>query len=916
MLTTESVRVFLESSTWPDLAELYDPEMEVQVNVARDNGEPVDGKKKVYTDGIQQWKSFRIPYKADSEPQYEDRQLNFDLGAHVEAVGMSGWNWKRGTSMWVGFDFDAIVGHSPTHGKKLSADHLNKIREAVEEVPYVTVRASTGGHGLHVYVFLAGVPTKTHTEHAALARAILDKLSFDCGYDLNSAVDVCGAILWVWHRKLNQSAGGLKLLKRGETLKEIPKNWRDHIVAVSGRKAKSKPAFVTDQTAEELFDTLSSHRHKVQLDDSHKALIRWLKDPEHKTYAEFNVEHNMLITHTAGLLDAFNALGFQGIFKTISEGTDRFDQNCFAFPMKNGAWVVRRFTRGTQEAETWERDDKGWTRCFLNKAPNFRLACISKGGIEVKEGGFLFEHTYDALKAVSALGMSIEVPARYQTRSAALKELKDGKLYMTMREDVGDNRIDLPDWLFEKDTWKKVLQKPFSQYEEVDSVDHDNVVRCLVSNGKAIGWALNTSNDVWIMHPDKNITIYLRSLGMDPNRIAQVMGSGVSKYWTIVNKPFQPEYPGDRQWNRDAAQLAVTPTLGNDNLNYPHWSKVLKHLGKGLDEPLSRDAWAQMNNITTGEEYLRLWIASVIKYPTQPLPYLFFFGKEDCGKSVFCESLELIIKNGIVKADSALMNPSNFNGELEHSVICYIEETDLSQPKSKSILNRLKDYVTANNILLHVKNLTPCMIPNTTHWVQFGNHMEYCPAFPGDSRIVVLNVEALDPLEMIPKRQLLDALHDEAPDFLRSILDLELPPTPSRLNIPVIKTVEKAILMEQNQSPTEMFLENNTFRIPGAVVDVEEFFQAFLATLDPIERNKYKKSDLIKILPMGQKVGKSTRHGARRVVSNTSLRANESPTEELFLVDGWLRTKSWLTKKGLDPANPGHASEEGDGYIL
>jgi hypothetical protein len=78
---TEVIKNFLLAKARPDLAQLYDYDMEVQVNVAQDNGERVEGdfKGKLWqgwTDGEETWKPFRIPYKANSEPEYEDRPLS------------------------------------------------------------------------------------------------------------------------------------------------------------------------------------------------------------------------------------------------------------------------------------------------------------------------------------------------------------------------------------------------------------------------------------------------------------------------------------------------------------------------------------------------------------------------------------------------------------------------------------------------------------------------------------------------------------------------------------------------------------------------------------------------------------------------------------------------------------------------
>src|SRR4029079_13432311 len=127
---------------------------------------------------------------ADTNPWFKDYTLRFSLDDHALAIGSTGWNWKERKSYWAGFDFDSVVGHAD--GVGISDDDLNQVRERASVLPYVEVRKSTGGSGLHFYVLLNAIPTANHTEHAALARAVLAKLSSDAGFDFAAHVDACG----------------------------------------------------------------------------------------------------------------------------------------------------------------------------------------------------------------------------------------------------------------------------------------------------------------------------------------------------------------------------------------------------------------------------------------------------------------------------------------------------------------------------------------------------------------------------------------------------------------------------------------------------------------------------------------------------------------------------------------------------
>jgi len=51
------------------LVALWHVGMETQVNVLAGNGEPVEGKRATYSDGINTWWNIRIPHGADSEPE-------------------------------------------------------------------------------------------------------------------------------------------------------------------------------------------------------------------------------------------------------------------------------------------------------------------------------------------------------------------------------------------------------------------------------------------------------------------------------------------------------------------------------------------------------------------------------------------------------------------------------------------------------------------------------------------------------------------------------------------------------------------------------------------------------------------------------------------------------------------------------
>jgi hypothetical protein len=415
MKVTASINAFLqsklESHPGRDLLERYlafggATNLETQVNVAAGNGEPVDGKRGVYTDGVRNWHNLRIPKNANAEPTFNDYELTYPLDWHAEGIGSTGWDWVNRCSRWVGFDFDAITGHAK--GVGISDTDLAKVTEAAQALPYVEVRRSTGGKGIHLYCWLDGIPTENHTVHAGLARAILGMMSSEVNFDFASQIDACGQILWLWHRKMTQDNQGLSLIKPATKIlaaSDLPGNWRDHIEVVTRKRSKVRVQGVTE---DDPFEVLASARRIIPLDDQHKATIQALTESGYSSL--WIADHHLLQTHTCALQEVHSSLGLIGTYKTNSQGKDKGTPNCFLFPLPNGGWKVYRFSQGINEAETWTQDGNGWTTCYFNRLPDFETACKVCGGIKDPEKSeYVFDTSAAAIKAASILGQEINL---------------------------------------------------------------------------------------------------------------------------------------------------------------------------------------------------------------------------------------------------------------------------------------------------------------------------------------------------------------------------------------------------------------------------------------------------------------------------------------------------------------------------
>lgn len=852
-LKSEAIAGFLKVKTHPDLAAMYMPGMEVQVNVAQGNGQRIDtgqlhGKTSFsFTDGMETWSAFRIPRKAMSEPEDNDGEIRFNLETHVEGIGLTGWDWKERVSRWVAFDFDAMVGHSDKHTKKLNDAQMQEVHKVVTGLPYVTVRRSTSGKGLHVYVLLEPIPTSNHTEHAALARSILHYMAGVTGFNFSDKVDVCGGNTWVWHRKM-LGTNGLSLLKQGELFRKemVPQNWKDHLNVITRKSTRVVPKF--GDVSQDKFQELSGQRAKVQLDENHLKLIKWLTDRNYPGC--WDGDNHMLITHTFYLEKAHRELNMRGKFCTLSQGKEEgHDLNCFGFPGPQGSWALRRYGQGTKEHALWTQDGKGWTKCYLNRDLNLGDVCRLHDAVEAADGCYQFQ-TADAGKdAMLELGIDLTYAPWASKRILRVKE-KEYKLAFTVPYCQGDIEEEMKGWLKEKANFVRMFANPRNgtQNDTVNLGDYDDCIRHIVSeNQEDCGWVINPGDANWRYEPVHHVKMLMKSKGIGSKDIDIILGQAISAAWTIVNEPFKPEYPGDRRWNRSTARFKIAPTLDGEILSFPTWMRVLDHCGHSLTPYIQTNPWCQSNGILTGGKYLLFWFASLIQHPQKPLPYLAFYGPQDSGKSTIHEAFcQLILDGGYMDGSLALVSQGGFNGELQGSILCTLEEVDL---RSKLATAKMKDWVTSQQLSIHVKGQTPYKEPNYTHWIQCVNDRDFIPVFSGDTRVIVAYVDSLPDEVKIPKRDLWTMLQKEAPDFLAQLLSLDIPDSKDRLMLPVIRTQDKEAAEHASMDDVQRFVLERMKRIPGALVKQDDAFNAFLDWIGVEERHNWTKVKFVKAFP-------------------------------------------------------------------
>jgi hypothetical protein len=424
----------------------------------------------------------------------------------------------------------------------------------------------------------------------------------------------------------------------------------------------------------------------------------------------------------------------------------------------------------------------------------------------------------DARKAADSLDQSFTNPPEYDGRKARLW-LNCERLAVEFERNTSDPQID--DWVNKGKTWRKllgVIEKP-----ERKQGNHDDKVRSLVSpTGDGAGYIVCTKSGSWVGQTAGNTKMVLQAAGHAKAEAECIMGAAVDDPWQLVTLPFQPTFPGGRRYNPNAPQLAFTPA--ERDTPHPHWDTILDHAGQSLTPALKDLPWANAAGIRTGGDYLRTLLACIIRAPFEPTPYLFFHGPENSGKSIVWEAAELLFTRGVVKADRALTNQQDFNGELAGALICVVEEKDIS--KTPGALNKIKDAVTSPTLSIRKMRTDSYSQPNSTHWFQFSNSDDALPVFPGDTRITSVYVPALAAGAEIPKAILKERLKSEAPAFLRTLADLTLPPLMGRLRLPVVETEEKTEKQMDN-APVALFLKTCCHYDPDSKVAVDTLVETY-----------------------------------------------------------------------------------------
>lgn len=876
----EGIDIFLQKRTpeSPFLIPHWTPALETQIMVHPGHADPDDESESgPWTDGQEIWKNHRWPYRAGSSPYYKDELLTFSPGVHVTRIGSTWWNFETKKSIAVGFDIDVEDGHAEST-TTVNEKQLADIVDILKTLPYVTMVRSTGGKGVHVYVFFDpdDLPdADNHHSHTQNSLAVLTKMCADSEYDLTKHIDAKGVITWFWADDSPENHPGFGLIHGGSELLSAADIavYQTQMSRVTTVKVKG----FTDAGFETSSQSTDNGYEIHPVDQTHREILEAL---EQTGYCfEWIPQHNMAHTHTVALKRVFEdrknkGLPVEGLFETISQGGDRTKPNCFISTRPNGAFRVARFGIEAAEHPLWETYE-GKTWCYFNTPiPSLTVLRRFAGSYDDKSMTFTSKELEAALQAMGETlcenPFSISQPIKVT--------LKKGGIFQAFFKGEGA----YPGWQHNGRGFVRELPILHSPKVHTQSQldEADKLVRHLISPQNAsLGWYLNTGKN-WTHYKTYNevACVVQERFGKDAGSVRAEM---TVNPWQIVNEPFTSEYPGERRWNKEAPQLAFDPA--SEPGAHPHFDMILDHLGHSIDKYVQKTRWCSEWGLQTGGDYLRFWIASIIQYPFSSLPYLFFYGPQDSGKSIFHELMALIFTSGVASASHAIASGGGYNAELGNAVVGYIEERDLSKAQGPAY-ERIKEWTTAMEIVVHPKGYTPYQQRNALHMIQLGNSPLFLPIEDGDTRVTVLAVGQIQ--KMIPREIMMKHLLKEAPYFIRTLLSTTFPEPIDRMRVPTISSDAKRDLERINQTSLESFAADTLHYCPGSMVKVADFYDTYVTycesknlvsdSLISVSRQLKNRSDVYTI-------GKGK--GNQNYIANVSMLQDSPSGEPLTLND-------------------------------
>jgi hypothetical protein len=521
----------------------------------------------------------------------------------------------------------------------------------------------------------------------------------------------------------------------------------------------------------------------------------------------------------------------------------------------------------------------GYAVCYFNREPEFTEALQYVGAAPVSPRKY--QLTAEQLTNVARLYQLDDFVVPFDDRNySATKTQKDKPVIKTKKK--ADDESPGHGWV-DDDRNKWVIVFDVNDPERLRAKYIGDTVRAVVAGRGIHYYSWNAGDSKWHYMSRTNVSDQCASLGMSDGETKAFICMLNRTPWKCESYPFRPEYPGGRVWNRQRATFAYKTSKSASNY-YPMYERILTHVGKNLDGPVSKCPECQRMGIKTGRDWLFCWLAIMVQRPEQKTHYLYLWSPEAAtGKTTFYEVISKLFKDGVQYGDKAMTG--EYNSELEGKVLVIIEEMDLG--KNKTAYEMMKRLTATEDFLVHPKFDTPYTSVNYLHFLHCTNYLDFAPVREGDMRCVILRVGRLADHEYIDRKVLLERLDEESPDFLSALLNFQLPPQYKRFWLPLPETADRIQLLNAKENPSSKFISEALHSVPGDTIPFSDVYTKYqewcIEEQRPISTKQQFHLDILRTYPVGR-IKKN-----RDLVGNASFERKDPVGPELILDEGFLK---------------------------
>lgn len=207
-------------------------------------------------------------------------------------------------------------------------------------------------------------------------------------------------------------------------------------------------------------------------------------------------------------------------------------------------------------------------------------------------------------------------------------------------------------------------------------------------------------------------------------------------------------------------------------------------------------------------------------------------GVQGDGKSFFAHMMSLTMGRSNVRKLNGEDLESNFTDWSEGQCLTFIEELRLTGSSRYSIVNKIKPYITNNDISVSIKGRSVKAVENTTNYIAFTNYRDAIPVDDEDRRWCVLFSNFQDPAKLKAflagdpsyYRRLYNGVNENAAEIRQWLLNLEIPQWFVELDR-APSTAAKQIMIESTK-PAELVTLEDAIK-SSQLPDVNDVFVNF-----------------------------------------------------------------------------------------